>query len=101
MKNKEKGIQFTVDYTNLYREESYTDLKSASIKKLIPVKKDGSDDNSRPPLFFGVAELISPQGPIPVQSELMADSLEKAIDTLPQAMEKKRWKSWKKQSLIL
>ena len=90
MKNKEqeKSIAFSVDSSSLYRDEAYTDLKSASIRKLTPVKPDGSVDDSRRQLFFGHAELISPQGPIPVQTELKADTLEKAIDALPAAMEK-------------
>ncbi|MBU2513907.1 cytoplasmic protein [bacterium] len=88
MGKNEKGIRFEVDRANLYREEAYTDLKSASIRRLTPVTKDGSDDNSRPVLYFGHAELISPQGPIPIQSELNADCLEKAIEALPAAMEK-------------
>ncbi len=88
MGNKEQGIRFEVDRANLYREEAFTDLKSATIRKLTPVKKDGSDDESRPVIYFGHAELISPQGPIPIQSDLNADSLEKAMDALPVAMEK-------------
>ncbi len=89
MKNKGKnvGIKFEVDITNLYREEGFTDLKSATIRKLIPIKLDGSEDSSRSVLFFGHAELMSPQGPIPIQAELQADSLEKAIEVLPASME--------------
>lgn len=88
MKKKEQGIRFDVDRNNLYKEEAYTDLKSASIRKLTPVKADGSEDSTRTTLYFGNAELISPQGPIPVQAELRADSLEKAIEMLPASMEK-------------
>jgi hypothetical protein len=86
--NKPSGITFEVDRTNLYREEAYTDLKSASVRKLIPVRVDGTVDESRQPLFFGHAELISPQGPIPVQAELWAETLEGAFEALPAAMQK-------------
>ncbi len=88
MKNKNQGIKFDVDANNLYREEAYTDLKSATIRKLTPVRRDGSEDESRPVLFLGHAELISPQGPVPIQADLQADTLEKAIASLPDAMEK-------------
>jgi hypothetical protein len=82
------GITFEVDRTHLYREEAYTDLKSASVRKLIPVHPNGEVDDNRRPLFFGHAELISPQGPIPVQTELWAETLEGAFEALPAAMQK-------------
>lgn len=90
MKNKAQGagIRFEVDLANLYRDEGYTDLKSASIRKLTPIKPDGTEDPSRRILFFGHAELISPQGPIPIEAELNAESLAQAIQVLPEAMEK-------------
>lgn len=87
-KGQESGIKFEVDRAHLYRDESFTDLKSATIRRLTPVNMDGTVDESRKILYFGHAELISPQGPIPVQAPLDADSLEKAIDALPAAMEK-------------
>ena len=34
-----------VDKSNLYKEESFTDLKVATIRRLSPVKHDGSPDN--------------------------------------------------------
>jgi len=79
---------FEVQKHNMYREEAYTDLNSATIRKLIPVKADGSADDSRRIVYIGHADLISPQGPIPIQSELQVDSLEKAIEALPNAMGK-------------
>lgn len=87
-KNKDMELSFVVDRANLYKEESYTDLKVASIRKLIPIKVDGSDDKDRLPVFIGHAELISPQGPIPVQAPLHATDLDAAITELPAAMEK-------------
>lgn len=88
MKDQEKKLHFEVDRANLYREEGYTDLKSATVKRLIPVKPDGSADDSRKILYYGQAELISPQGPIPIQAELAVNSLGEALDALPEAMEK-------------
>lgn len=87
-KGSQKGIRFEVDKANLYREESYTDLKSATVRKLIPVKIDGSEDPEREVLYVGHADLISPSGPIPIQAELGADSLEAALIALPGAMER-------------
>jgi hypothetical protein len=82
------AIDFTVDKNNLYREEGITDLRVASIRILKPIKADGSDDPSRKPLFFGHTQLMSPQGPIPIQSDLKATNLEEALAEFPSSMEK-------------
>ncbi len=84
---QEPQIDFKLDKTNLYREESITDLKVATIKKLVPVKSDGTDDESRTPIFVGNTQLMSPQGPVPLQAPLTANSLEEALDAFPDAMQ--------------
>ncbi|MBI9089104.1 MAG: cytoplasmic protein [Desulfobacterium sp.] len=78
---------FIVDKDNLYREESVTDLKIATIRQLIPVTLDGSDDTSRTTIFLGSTQLGTPQGPIPMQAELEATTLEEAMEQFPKAME--------------
>ena len=37
---QDQNIEFTVDTENLYREESFTDLKVGSIRRLVPVTPD-------------------------------------------------------------
>ena len=80
-------IDFKVDKANLYREESITDLKIATIRCLTPLKLDGSKDESRQNIYVGHTQLMSPQGPIPLQVRLNAATLEEAIDRFPAAME--------------
>ena len=79
-------IDFTVDKDNLYREESITDLKVASLRRLVPVKTDGTEDSSRTPIFMGHTQLMSQQGPIPIQAKLTATDLDAAIAEFPGAM---------------
>ena len=81
------NLDFTVDKNNLYRDETITDLKSANIQKFIPIKPDGSDDDSRGVVFIGRTQLNTPQGPIPIQARLEAKTLDEAMDLFPQAME--------------
>jgi hypothetical protein len=83
-----RHIDFTVDQDNLYREESITDLKVASIRRLIPVKADGSEDPSRTPIYYGHTQLMTPEGPLPVQGRLMANTLSEAYEVFPGAMQK-------------
>jgi len=45
--------EINVDENNLYREEIFTDLKVATIRRLTPIRPDGSEDSARPVLFMG------------------------------------------------
>ena len=46
-----KSINLTMDATNVYREDVYTDRKVGTIRCLTPVKSDGSPDTARTPLY--------------------------------------------------
>lgn len=77
-----------VDLNNLYRQETYVDPGFGSIQALRPVTADGADDPSRPTLFVGSAQLMTPRGPLPVQAEIEAASLRDAAEKMPAAIEK-------------
>ena len=81
-------IDFTVNRNNLYREESFTDVRVASIRRLTPVKPDGSEDDSRDPIFMGQSQLMTPSGPIMLQSLLDAKTFEESMEKFPAAMQK-------------
>jgi len=81
------AIDFKVDRSNLYREESFTDLKVGSIRRLTPVKPDGSEDKSRKTIFVGQTNIVTPQGPLPIQGVIQAKELQQAIKRFPEAME--------------
>ncbi|MBI5062239.1 MAG: cytoplasmic protein [Desulfatitalea sp.] len=83
----QRDIDFTVDKSNLYREESITDLKAAVIRRLVPVRADGSDDPTRTPIFVGTTQLMTPEGPLPIQARLMVNTLAEAFEEFPQAMQ--------------
>ena len=81
-------LDLTVNQNNLYLEESFTDLNVASIKRLTPVRPNGIKDKSRKPLFVGNTQLMTPQGPLPIQSLLEAKNLKEAMEKFPAAMRK-------------
>jgi hypothetical protein len=85
--NESEQIDFKVDLKNLYREESITDLKVASIRRMVPVTENGEDDPGRTPIFLGHTQIITPQGPVPLQARLAANNLKEAMDAFPGAME--------------
>jgi hypothetical protein len=87
MSQPEKLSDIQMDTANLYREESYTDLKTGGIRKLVPVKMDGTEDSTRDPIFTGHTQLMSPHGPLPLQGAIEAKTLAEAVQNFPQAME--------------
>lgn len=88
MNDQGQEIDFSFKKDNLYREESITDLKTGSIRTLNPIKLDGSQDESRKTIFVGHTQLMSPQGMVPLQAALQADTLDAAIEKYPEAMKK-------------
>jgi hypothetical protein len=72
--------ELNVDKENLYLEETFSDLRVGSIRRLTPVKPDGSPDSARDVLYFGHAQVLSQMGPLPVQFSIEADSLNDALD---------------------
>lgn len=84
---KPQDIDFTVDQNNLFREESITDLKVAAIRRLVPIKADGSPDNGRTPIFMGSSQVMTPEGPLPLQARLQANNLAEAYEVFPETMQ--------------
>lgn len=80
-------VEFKIDRNRLYREETFTDLKSGSIRRLTPAKPDGSIDKSRKTVFVGQTSLMTPSGPVPIQSKIQAKDLQQAIKRYPESME--------------
>ena len=78
--------QIQVDTENLYLEESITDLRVASIRRLIPIKVDGTDDDSRPIQYIASTQIMSQMGPLPISAPIEADSLQEVIEKFPQAI---------------
>ncbi len=78
--------EIQVDKGNLYREETYSDLKVASIRRLTPVREDGSEDPDRETIFIGETTLMSQRGPLPVQAPIEAQTLAEAFDKFPEAV---------------
>jgi len=79
-------IDFRLDPKNLYREESYTDLKAGAIRRLIPIRTDGTPDEARTEIFVGTTQLMTPEVPLPVQARLAANNFQEALAAFPEAM---------------
>ena len=76
------------DGENLWKEENFTDLKTGSIRKLTPIKLDGSEDASRTPTFSATTNIMTPGGAVPISGEIEAETLEEAVKKFPEAINK-------------
>jgi hypothetical protein len=83
----ESSVDFNLDRSNLYLEETYTDLKVGTVKRFIPVLPDGSVDKSRKTFFLGQTHLHTAHGPLPLQNVIQAKELAQAFKRFPEAME--------------
>jgi hypothetical protein len=63
----------------LYREDMFTDQRVGTIRRMTPVKSDGSDDPSRPLIFVGQATVMTPMGSLPLSFELPGVTLAEAV----------------------
>jgi len=87
--NQARITDIKINPDNLYREESFTDLTFVTIRRLTPINMDGSIDESREDIFTAMTQLMSPNGPIPVQCLIEdAKNLAEAVSLLPAAIEK-------------
>jgi hypothetical protein len=73
----DSGIE--MDKAHLYLEESFTDRRVGNLQRLSPVTSDGSPDPSRPVLFLGHTQVMTPAGALPLTFEIDAGSLDEAI----------------------
>ena len=74
------------DTENLHREESFSDMQAASIRRFTPVDGDGNPDPSRPTNFVGETTVVTQMGPLPLSFPIEADSLKGAFEAFPEGV---------------
>ena len=84
--NELNTLDLSVKQDNIYLEESFSDLDMASIRRLTPVKPNGLKDKSRKQIFVGHLNIMTPQGPIPIQAAIDARNLKEAMEMYPDTM---------------
>lgn len=70
---------------DMYREDVFTDNAVGSMRRLTPVTANGDDDPSRQTRFVGSTQILTNAGPLPLNFEVPAASLEEAIAGFAQA----------------
>ncbi len=74
------------DAANVYQEELFTDRTAGAIRRLTPVTPEGLRDPSRPVLFSGQTQLMTPGGVLPLGFEMEVETLADAIAQFPAAV---------------
>lgn len=82
--SEENKVEIKMDADAVYREEVFTDRKMGTIRMMTPVKSDGTTDDTRPVLYVGQAQLMTPVGALPLAFEIEASSLNEAIEKYPE-----------------
>ncbi len=84
---QEPGLpDIQVDRDALYREDMFTDRKAGTIRRLTPVDAEGAPDATRPVLYSGQTQLLTPGGVLPLSFDIEASSLPDAVARFPAAV---------------
>ena len=76
--------ELKVDPNALFLEEVFTDRRVGTIRRLTPVKKDGTRDTAKAVLYIGETQVLTPAGALPIGFEIGAGSLEEAAEKFGQ-----------------
>lgn len=76
-----------MDATQVYREDTFTDRRVGTIRRMTPVTAAGEPDASRPVLYVGQAQIMTPMGALPLSFEIDANSMATAIEKFGPAAE--------------
>lgn len=77
--------EIRLDSAHLYKEESFTDRRAGTLKRLTPIHADGSADPSRKVLWEGSASLMTPAGALPIHFDLDVETFSEALEKYPEA----------------
>ncbi len=81
-------VEVEMKVEELYREEIFTDLRLGTIRKLIPINADGTDDEAREVRFSGQAQIMTPGGALPISFEIEAKTIGEAATAFGPGAEK-------------
>ncbi len=74
-----------LDSAQLYREDTFTDRRVGTLRRLTPVTADGVDDSARPVQFEGQATLMTQAGALPLNFGIDAATVAEALEKFPEA----------------
>jgi hypothetical protein len=85
MADELSDADIAMDTGSLYKEETYTDRRVGTLQRLTPITASGDSDATRPVLFVGQTQVLTPAGALPLSFELQAATLEEAVGKFGEA----------------
>ena len=79
MADELSDADIAMDSKSLYHEETFTDRRVGTLQRLTPIKPSGDTDTTRPVLYVGQTQVLTPAGALPLSFEVPATSLEDAV----------------------
>ena len=79
MSDEISDAEIAMDSKALYHEETFTDRRVGTLQRLTPVTASGATDATRPVLYVGQTQVLTPAGALPLSFEVPATSLDDAV----------------------
>lgn len=79
MADELSDADITMDAASLYHEETFTDRRVGTLQRLTPITAAGATDDTRPVLYVGQTQVLTPAGALPLSFEIPAASLDDAV----------------------
>jgi len=83
--SNERPLEAQMSADALYREDIFTDQRVGTVRRMTPVKSDGTPDPLRQPSYVGQAQIMTPGGLLPLSFEIPANNLKEACDRFADA----------------
>lgn len=74
----ERMIEPDMNPKDLWLEEIFTDRRVGTIRRMTPVKGDGTPDSGREVIYIGETQVLSQIGTLPITFQLEAKTLDEA-----------------------
>jgi hypothetical protein len=79
MADELNDADIAMDGAALYKEETFTDRRVGTLQRLTPITAAGAMDSTRPVLYVGQTQVLTPAGALPLTFDVPAASLEEAV----------------------
>ena len=79
MADELSDAEIALDSKSLYREETFTDRRVGTLQRLTPITTSGDTDSTKPVLYVGQTQVLTPAGALPLSFEVPATSLADAV----------------------
>ncbi len=86
--NPQQGAEIDMDASNLFIEDTFTDNRVGTIRRMSPVTPAGDPDPSRSIRYLGSTQIMTPAGALPLSFEISAQTLVEAVSGFGEAAAK-------------